>query len=61
MANAQIVVSIDTSGETLKVSFGSINKSGQVTGPEKALVSRAVNEAGTSPQFPKIEKLSASK
>ena len=61
MANAQVVVSIDTSGEALKVTFGSVNKSGQVTGAEKALVSKAVKEAGMSKAFPKIERLTASK
>ena len=55
---AQVVVSIDTSGDTLKVTFASASKEG-VTGSEKALTARAVDAMGRDPNMPKIVKIAS--
>lgn len=55
---AQVVVSIDTSGDTLKVSFASASKEG-VSGTEKALAARAVEAMGKDPSMPKIVRIAS--
>ena len=54
---AQVVVSIDTSGEEmLRINFASMSKT-EVKSDEKILVSRSVESMGRDDHFPKIARI----
>ena len=57
---SQVIVKIDTSEDTLKISFDSMTKEG-VTSGEKMLVAKTVDAIAKSPLMPKIKKVITNK